>query len=329
MLGAGVSIEAGVPNWRDLAVRVWHRALENHMAPSSVASLDIEKVVQDPQLLPVIFELAQEQVGTEAFVEILRSSIYETAKARHTVGATSTLDAIANVVTRDYLLGPRRRILRVVTFNADELLREALRPRRRELNLEQFWRTMDHAVTDPAIGRGEQPVPVYHVHGLLPRKGAFGAEFSKHKLVFTDSQYWQSGTSQASLANRTMNAALADSHCVFIGLSMTDANLLRWLALRHYEVVRDAEHRLVAFDATRARAATESKSDNESPEGRERRREYVRKRLAGHFWVRTPADDRTGLLSAFLRTRGVDAVEIPGWGDGSVHELLDECFPNP
>ena len=329
MLGAGVSIEAGVPNWRGLAVRVWQRALKATEASSPVADLDIEHVVQDPQLLPVIFELAEEQLGTDEFVEVLRGCIYETAKPRYSPGGESTLEVIAEIVAKDYLLGAKRRIVRVVTFNADELLREALRPQRRVHDLGQFWRTMEHAVADFAVGRGEQPVPVFHVHGLLPRAGAFGADFSKHRLVFTDSQYWRSGTSQASLANRTMNAALADSHCIFIGLSMTDANLLRWLALRHNEITSDAEYRLAALETMRGDNGKPRLSKEQAAAERERRREHVRRRLAGHFWIRAPGDDKTGLLSAFLRLRGVEAVEISGWGDGSLAALLSECFEDP
>lgn len=330
VLGAGVSIEAGVPNWRGLAVRVWQRALKATEFASPVADVDIEQVVQDPQLLPVIFELAEEQLGTEEFVEVLRSCIYESAKPRHSPGGASTLEIIAEIVTKDYLLGAKRRIARVVTFNADELLREALRPHRRVHDLGQFWRTMDHAVADFAVGRGEQPVPVFHVHGLLPRAGMFGADFSKHRLVFTDSQYWQSGTSQASLANRTMNAALADSHCIFIGLSMTDANLLRWLALRHNEITTDAEYRIAAIrETTRVEKDEARLPKQQAAAERERRREHVRRRLAGHFWIRAPGDDKTGLLSAFLRLRGVEAVEISGWGNGSLAELLSECFEDP
>lgn len=341
VLGAGVSIAAGVPNWRGLAVRVWQQAIAAPGERSAIDDLDVEKVVQDPQLFPIIFELAAERLGEEAFTHVLRECIYETASKRYTPGANETLDTIADVVTRDYLLGARRRIARVVTFNADELLREALRVQRRKHKLGQFWRTMDHAVVGIPIGRGDQPVPVYHVHGMLPREGVFGTDFSAHRLVFTDSQYWQSGTAQASLANRTMNAALADSHCVFVGLSMTDANLLRWLAIRHNEVARDVGFRDFHMRNTDPAGLREGKTpaeDTASPAvravravravERERERERVRRALSGHFWIRARGDDRTGILTEFLRLRGVDAVEIDAWGDGSFSRLIDECFPS-
>ena len=153
-------------------------------------------------------------------------------------------------------------------------------------------------------------MPIYHVHGFLPRGGAFDG-LSEHRLVFTDSQYWSSGAAQASLANRTMNAALADSHCLFIGLSMTDANLLRWLGQRYNQIADDTH-----AAAERVRRAGSSSPlaggfDGEALEAR------IESRVRRHFWIRTPTDDPTGLLTEFLRRRGVDAVEIPSWSDGS------------
>jgi hypothetical protein len=307
VLGAGVSIEAGVPNWQGLAVRIWRRAFKTLGDGSPVDQVDVEKAVENPQLFPIIFELAQQRLGDQEFIDALRDCIYETVQHRMTRHVGTTVGTIAAILKRDHGLGPRRRIVRVVTFNADELLREALRGLTGTDG--QFYQTMDHAFSPIPFGRGEQHVPIYHVHGFLPRRGAFAASYSEHRLVFTDSEYWASGTAQASFANRTMNAALADSHCVFIGLSMTDANLLRWLALRHNEVKRDASYR-------KDRAA------EPALEG------VAQKDLARHFWVRAPGDDRTGLLSAFLRLRGVDSVEISDWKDGSFAKLIGECFPD-
>jgi hypothetical protein len=329
VLGAGVSIEAGVPNWRGLAVRIWEQALKASTGGPPVDELDIEKIVQDPQFLPIIFELAQERLGNRAFVETLKDCIYQTVQPRLTRHVGTTVGTVAAAISRDHGLGPRRRIVRVVTFNADELLREALRGHTDRRG--QFWQTMDHAVSTVPFGRGEQHVPIYHVHGFLPRRGAFAESYSEHRLVFTDSQYWESGTSQASLANRTMNTALADSHCLFIGLSMTDANLLRWLALRYNEVFRDATYRtsrpkVEALERAAKKAAPDPQ-DQRSDEEREDVAHIVRRKVAGHFWIRAPGDDRTGLMSAFLRLRGVDAVEISDWTDGSFAELMAECFP--
>ena len=90
VLGAGVSIATGVPNWRDLAIRVWRRALQATGDGSVIARLDIERVVQDPQLFPIIFELVADRLGEEAFTRLLRECIYDTAPKHYTPGANET-----------------------------------------------------------------------------------------------------------------------------------------------------------------------------------------------------------------------------------------------
>lgn len=330
ILGAGVSIELGVPNWHGLAVRVWQRALAGAGDGTAADVAAVEQPAAEPQLFPIIFELAQARLGTRAFIETLRECLYDTARNARQVPDT-TLGAIADAIARDHTLGARRRIARVISLNADELLRESLRRHNGEPGKQQQWfRTMDHVVSELPLGRGEQPVPIYHVHGFLPRPGAFAESRSEHRLVFTDSQYWESGTSQASLANRTMNAALADSHCVFIGLSMTDQNLLRWLALRYNEMVRDVTYQTRSMLEEIAHGAADTASAASPPptDTPEQIDERLRHRLAGHFWIRTPDADRSGLLSQFLLRRGVEAVEIPSWHDGSLPRLLEACFPN-
>jgi hypothetical protein len=308
-----VSLELGVPNWRGLVLRVW----DTVDLPKKERA-EIEKLASEAQSLPLLFELAERRLGAAAFVEALRSSIYADAPGRMSFDDTgTTLGTIAQTLSDDYALAGSRRITRVVTLNADELLREALRRRRGDRD--RYWRTEDHAVYEEPSGRGAQPIPIYHLHGFLPRGGAFES-LSEHRLVFTDSQYWLSGTSQASLANRTMNAALADSHCIFIGLSMTDSNLLRWLGQR-YNVIADETH----AQARRIQQIGSSSvlSGAFDPDKLDAR---IESRLAGHFWIRAPGDDPTGLLSEFLNRRGVEAVEISGWSDGSFADLFHECF---
>jgi hypothetical protein len=313
VLGAGVSLEMGVPNWRGLVLAVW-KAVET----TNEERAAVENLASQAQSLPMLFELAEQRLGFERFIETLRSAIYAQAPAQRTrVDEQTTLGAIADVISEDHRLGAVRRIARVVTFNADELLRESLRRRRGDRG--QYWRTEDHAVYEKPTGRGSQPIPIYHVHGFLPRTGAF-VGLSQHRLVFTDSQYWDSGTSQASLANRTMNAALADSHCIFIGLSMIDPNLLRWLGLRYNEIARDTHQQAQRVEQSSAMSVLRGAFEKETLPAR------ISSRLAGHFWIRTPGDDATGLLSAFLQSRGVEAVTIPSWSDGSFDTLLRECF---
>jgi len=80
-------------------------------------------------------------------------------------------------------------------------------------------------------------------------------------LVFTDLQYWSSSARASSFANRIMSAALSEGQCLFIGVSMKDTNLLRWLALRSL----DREHDQIDFGQERI-ARWIAQRDSNDPE---------------------------------------------------------------
>src|SRR5262249_32827301 len=211
---------------------------------------------------------------------------------------------------------PDRRVVRVVTFNADRLLERAVhgawcangRPAGDVLGP-----TPVRHITRPSQQPAETlrgPIPIYHLHGEGPQDPTEAERMRslEHTLVFTDSQYWSTTTSLLSLPNTIMGAALYDSACIFVGLSMTDANVLRWLALRALEFATDVENaRGHAVDPAFMRAE-------------------MSRRLRRHFWIRPPSDDPSGLLSEFLDARGVGSVEVEDWSGPSFGELLDDCF---
>jgi hypothetical protein len=134
---------------------------------------------------------------------------------------------------------------------------------------------------------------VYHVHGFLPRdRRRNGADF----LVFTDAQYWASVANPLALANRVFANALHDSHCVFVGLSMTDLNISRWLGLHANDV---EQARLSDFDWSGGTGGASLVLS-------------LRRALRRHHWVRT--GERAGaLLERHLLRRGVASVPVRDW----------------
>jgi len=150
------------------------------------------------------------------------------------------------------------------------------------------------------------PIGVYHIHGFLPldRREYDSADYL---LVFTDAQYWNTSAAALAFANRMMALALNEGPCIFIGLSMTDINMLRWLALRTLEWNRDKEeeHRL----------------------GEHKSLTKTRLLFRQHFWIRPASDDPTGFLSDFLEHRGIHSVELKSWSGPHFQRLMQQCFP--
>jgi hypothetical protein len=270
-----------------------------------------------PQLLPIAFELAYRDLGESDFIEALKTHLYSEAefpsKKPEFRQSDETLAVIARLLVQEHKREGRRRIDAVITLNVDDLIEQAVN------HIAGF----DHPPPSDGeivrvVGRGthsqvesrNRPIPVYHIHGFVPSEqtDVYLRRFY-HTLVFTDAQYWSTSATALSFANRVMASALGESHCVFIGLSMTDINLLRWLGLRTLEKDRDL------FEVSRI------------VEGKELSESTVNDGFRRHFWIRPKKDDPTGLLSEFLRLRGVDSVEIDGWPGKSFRTLVEKHFP--
>jgi hypothetical protein len=111
-----------------------------------------------------------------------------------------------------------------------------------------------------------------------------------------------------SFANRVIAHALHDTTCLFIGLSMHDVNVLRWIGLRYHAIAEDKA-------AERGRKLRDE----------EIRHRSVRTALERHFWIRPDSDDSDGLITDLMRERGVTSVRIASWG-APLGELLRAAF---
>lgn len=289
VLGAGVSLPRGLPSWGRLVGTLWARAFPDEPMPDATGL---------PQFLPLALELISRKLGADSFVEQLREALYEKLIPLERVAldrSDETLAVLARLLVQERKNAADRRLLRVISFNVDDLVERAVKllaPQQR--TLKPIARASHH----PERGRGEHALPIYHLHGFLPREPARRwHQDAGDSLVFTDSQYWSSVASPMSFANRVMSFALHDSRCVFIGCSMTDMNLLRWLAVRANEIEEDKE---VQFERHLG-------PDN----GRHRR--AAQQAVQRHFWIRPDADDATGFLGRCLATRGIHSVpSTPG-----------------
>ncbi|HEY8430982.1 MAG TPA: SIR2 family protein [Sandaracinaceae bacterium] len=321
-LGAGISHSRGVPLWNDVVRRMaeWvvggdgerdllervRAVVRRELSEEVAARVALRRHPLEPQLALewMKAQLADDGVrarvsariggGDASFVALLRRALYE--GVREPEGDADALSAVAAAVRAEWERWPLRRLARVITLNADDLLE-------REVGKDGTERVVTIArpsqYPPPGDGRTPPPIPVYHVHGYLP-EDARDFEGWGRTLVFTDDEFWSTTAHPLSFANRVVSNALHDSQCVFAGLSMHDVNLMRWLAVRFEEIERDA----------RAHADP-----------------GALQRLRRHFWIHTASDDPTGIVSEVLERRGVRSVELPSWRDRAFADLLGACFP--
>lgn len=329
VLGAGISTAAGIPSWPTLVARVWQRCKPR--APWPIGLPHPEPVPETPNPAtgppasaahPLTLQIALEDLeeslqpterevtdprttGKAKLANEIRTALYENLADPAT---GSSLDTLVRVIRRDQKR-PRRRIARIISFNADDILEQLANAGFDHHEQPVVW-PISRASFHPrrgACANGKPPIPVYHIHGYLPQPGNL-ARAAPDTLVFTDGQYWDSVASPASFANRVFGNALQETRCVFVGLSMHDINVMRWLSTHAAEVHRDKLAEFTGLGKT-PRAA----------------RKAAGRALRRHYWIHVPSQPDDGLVLRHLYRRGVFPVGIEDWTK-AFQRLMRQCF---
>jgi hypothetical protein len=223
-LGAGVSLEYGMPPWRSLVLDM----LFEHVADGSQLrnlAINYRRAVSDwlaeylaygPIVLSRLIEdyiislpggLSGDDLAKRRdFLTKIKSSLY--AEATVPTGRTA-LKAIGNFIARKPECVPA-----VITFNFDDLLEKELKRRK---------------IPHQPVYSFERPqrgfLPVIHAHGYIPQKG----EPPLANIVFTERDYHALTEGVFHWALTEVVWHLRHHTVLFVGLSMSDPNLRRLL----------------------------------------------------------------------------------------------------
>jgi hypothetical protein len=207
-VGAGVSTESELPSWNGLIRQLLLDAETGAELDDGDRDLWIEAVVSQGPLAAAAIARAH-YPDDIAFRQALRAALY---------GGRAPDDFVPGALAGQIAwlkqeLGPR---LRLVTANYDGLLERALE----EVGLDPVAYVQNR-------GEPEGKAAVWHLHGRLMKTRSGTGWARVGRLVLTEGDYALS-TSQ-TWPEGFVAGCLADSLCVFVGLSMTDPNFIRWL----------------------------------------------------------------------------------------------------
>jgi hypothetical protein len=202
IVGAGVSIEADLPSWDSLVERLI-RDIADGRLPAAEREQWISEVMAPG--LTAAGAVAQSLTKPNKFRSRLVNALYGDRRA-----ASYKPAALAQqIAVAKWKLGSD---LTLATLNYDCLIESALRERGQGEVLSY-------------VAEGNEPArtaAVYHLHGRL----GDGAQTGRVILSDADYAYVQA---QNEWPERFMASALVNSTCVFIGLSLRDPNIIRWL----------------------------------------------------------------------------------------------------
>jgi SIR2-like protein len=216
-VGAGVSTESRLPSWNELIEQL----LSGAGSGLSDEDRDLwisETISQGPLAAAAI---ARAHYRTEAeFRRALRSALYGgRPPASFLPGALAMQIALLKKQLQSRL--------RITTANYDGLLEAAL--------------SETGQIPVSYVRNRKEPAgkaAVWHLHGRLMKNAAGSGWASDGNLVLTEGDYARS--THAKWPEEFVAECLESSLCVFIGLSMTDPNFIRWLY--RYQTESSREH---------------------------------------------------------------------------------------
>ncbi len=208
--GAGVSAGAGVPIWNQLLMELLDSVIDqlskNHSIDlDSNAAKEFYKRYNASSL--ILGKYLKNNLGKD-FGKKVRKAIYT-----RNPKTCELIDAIIEVARpqRDF-----KPLDSIITFNFDGLIEE---------NLSKAG-IPNRAVHTEAVKHSSNELPIYHVHGYLPRTGRISDETA---LVFSEDAYHSQFIDAFSWSNLIQLNKLTQNTCLFVGVSLTDPNLRRLL----------------------------------------------------------------------------------------------------
>ena len=208
--GAGVSIGAKIPSWNELLLDLLESMIVR-ISNNQDISLKTNKSSNYKSILGssslVMGKYLKSNLGKDFFPE-LRDSLYK--------NDPKTCDLIEAIIEVSRPQRDGKPLNSIITFNFDGLIEENLAK-----NNVKF-----KAIDNEGIRNQANELPIYHVHGYLPRTGKIS---SAKNIVFSEDSYHTQFIEPFSWSNLIQLNKLSQNTCLFIGLSLTDPNLRRLL----------------------------------------------------------------------------------------------------
>lgn len=242
--GAGVSMGIGMPSWDELLLRLLKIAADKLSRDGAVADREdaLQYLKEQETSSAIMVGKFLKTILHDGFLAELREALYESC---HMGESSDLLEAISELAqSKD-----GKKILEsIITFNFDGLLEE------------YFDRKgIPHkTIYSDQIRRGSSKLPIYHVHGFLPRRGELGP---LNDVVFSEDTYHSQFIEPYSWSNLIQLSTFAQNTCLFIGLSLSDPNLRRLLDISHRKSVESSVNHYIIMKRISAAAYSKSARD--------------------------------------------------------------------
>jgi len=238
VLGSGISLEHGLPAWNELILQVLAAALHYGDAPTTsnhkFCALYTSLFLNDSLVAARQIETLLGRISENSdFYSTVREVLYK----HEAFDANSQFyESLSNLCASSRTASA---VSSIITYNFDDLLERFLD----KLKIKIPYET----INSPNLAKtSSASLPIYHVHGYLPRVG----DVSDQPVVLSEKNYHELYSNLLHWSNIVQLRAFSEDTCVFIGLSMQDPNIRRLLDASAQLGKRHPDHRHVVVFRT-------------------------------------------------------------------------------
>lgn len=216
VIGAGVSIEFGVPTWSNLLQLLMVHTIEKESNSPDVLSKLFNKIFTPNPLISGRYLQRYFERNNSSFEKMVREVLYSK------INKEKESNLFNEIIKLCVSPGKSPNLNSIITYNFDDILEYKLE----KTGLDIPYKTVHGIGID--IKNGE--LPIYHVHGFLPEIGKLD---DSNKITFGENNYHEQYTNIYSWNNIVQINKFRDNTCLFIGSSLTDPNIRRLLDIAY------------------------------------------------------------------------------------------------
>lgn len=215
VLGAGISLNYGIPAWEALLQRLLMRTIEQKPDNAVVLSKLFSKIFNPSPLIAGRYLqecYKDEEKSKNKFEKEVRKALYETFNK----DAESLI--VDEIIKFCLAPGNSPNLGGIITYNYDDIIETKLREKNLDMPFESVY--------GQAINPESDILKIYHVHGFLPSEGNIDAD---NKITLGEFVYHEQYINLYSWNNIVQINKFRDCICLFIGISLHDPNIRRLL----------------------------------------------------------------------------------------------------
>ena len=131
--------------------------------------------------------------------------------------------------------------------------------------------------------RKSKNIPYYHCHGIIPNKISIYKEGfnANEKLVFSEDSYLQLANSNFSWQSSSFISTCIHNRVIFVGVSLTDSNMRRWLSWIHNAKMSEMELNALGVEDDENKDNGAVKKSIEEDNNKKKNKESTE-----HFWIK-------------------------------------------